>query len=684
MSTRQEFQPTSDELKAIGEAMKNEEFRKLLAEYADEISNPENKQRYEDEIRQMEAMQGNDVKFINPEPGWVLKTYLANAAKTKVFINICQSNTLEKPQSKRVTRDGKTGMNWAIPHSIAASRDDVDKEGKMCVVYDAVFHPDALRLGKSNDGFKQLLATSAMDSIERQFPQHKLDRTNLKYPKMKFKGTPAKTIIRNAADGKQPKARDEVVKSFQQSLQQTTKSAGQTKTQLTNSKTEKNSRDDDSWRDIPFKVVYQTAFDMASTLPQQQQAGRPEGVTVTFDLPECKSAAGLDLDVTERSVRLQHAQLRLKVDVALSYPVVEDKGQAKFDKKKRQLKLTLPIAPEPIAAPAPTPSNERPLVEVLPVCPDETAVPANAEALHASVSDQRHDADAVSYREPLSATVDQPFVPAAETQETTENVAPLVGVKCTQEDARLVVNIQGLVDSLTPVAALHTETFGPVQVHGVDIACSCGIYRLRFDAQLDESTLKLDSNSDNTIVTFIKSPAVPWHRIRHGWQGEALKEVTMLTATTLQSQLAAISDPYVTETAAAVPKTSSASGTPAMQPCKQPLKDESEKSGSVNAVTSSLDGNAVANETPDQARPVKAAAPADKIQMDTTASASEQSRTATLPSVTETSDTKEKRVQFSTPAAAPEAERLDHKPNAASAIANASRSTQSLLFDLDD
>jgi hypothetical protein len=31
-------------LKAIGEAMKNEEFRKLLAEYAEEISNPESKQ----------------------------------------------------------------------------------------------------------------------------------------------------------------------------------------------------------------------------------------------------------------------------------------------------------------------------------------------------------------------------------------------------------------------------------------------------------------------------------------------------------------------------------------------------------------------------------------------------------------------------------------------------------------
>ena len=111
------------ELDAIGQAMKDEGFRKLLAEYAEEISNPENRkvscalpnrrrlaqcissstfalkhtrthtfvlgQRYEEELRQMEAMQGNDVQFINPEPGFVVKTKLAKSGM-KVFVNICQ------------------------------------------------------------------------------------------------------------------------------------------------------------------------------------------------------------------------------------------------------------------------------------------------------------------------------------------------------------------------------------------------------------------------------------------------------------------------------------------------------------------------------------------------------------------------------------------------------------------
>jgi dynein assembly factor 2 len=40
---KEEFTPTQDELKALEQAMKDESFRKLLMEYAEEISNPENR-----------------------------------------------------------------------------------------------------------------------------------------------------------------------------------------------------------------------------------------------------------------------------------------------------------------------------------------------------------------------------------------------------------------------------------------------------------------------------------------------------------------------------------------------------------------------------------------------------------------------------------------------------------------
>ena len=63
----------------------------------------------------MESRAGNDVEFINPDPGFVVKTIEENSKK-KTFINICQSDNVEQPEKKTVTQDGRTGTNWSIPH----------------------------------------------------------------------------------------------------------------------------------------------------------------------------------------------------------------------------------------------------------------------------------------------------------------------------------------------------------------------------------------------------------------------------------------------------------------------------------------------------------------------------------------------------------------------------------------
>ena len=49
---------TKDEMHRIHTALKDEEFRKLFVSYAEEISNPENRKLYEDEISQMESQRG--------------------------------------------------------------------------------------------------------------------------------------------------------------------------------------------------------------------------------------------------------------------------------------------------------------------------------------------------------------------------------------------------------------------------------------------------------------------------------------------------------------------------------------------------------------------------------------------------------------------------------------------------
>lgn len=99
------------EIDRIGEALKKEEFRKMLVDYCEEISDPENRKLYEKEITQLERERGVDITFINPEPGYVIKT--SSDGKTKTFINISTSDKIEKPSSTSITNpQGQRGLNW--------------------------------------------------------------------------------------------------------------------------------------------------------------------------------------------------------------------------------------------------------------------------------------------------------------------------------------------------------------------------------------------------------------------------------------------------------------------------------------------------------------------------------------------------------------------------------------------
>lgn len=169
----------------------------MLVEYAEEISDPKNREIYEKEISQLEQERGMDVTFIHPEPGFCLKT-TQNGSK-KCFINICKNPNIDKPSSHR-DQTGKTGLHWQIPHTCSQPREDAVKSGEgTCIVYDVVFNPDSYRMGETNQRFNKLLIDSALETIEKNF-KLKLDRVNYKILKhMNFKGKPTASIIRRPA-----------------------------------------------------------------------------------------------------------------------------------------------------------------------------------------------------------------------------------------------------------------------------------------------------------------------------------------------------------------------------------------------------------------------------------------------------------------------------------------------------
>ena len=56
------------------QAFENPQFKELFLDYVKEIENPDNKAKYEEEIRQMERERGIEAKFIHPDPKECLHT----------------------------------------------------------------------------------------------------------------------------------------------------------------------------------------------------------------------------------------------------------------------------------------------------------------------------------------------------------------------------------------------------------------------------------------------------------------------------------------------------------------------------------------------------------------------------------------------------------------------------------
>ena len=80
---------------------------------------------------------------MTPTPGFVAKTRSFSRKGAKVFINVCSSDHVDKPAPVEGAEDAEE-VQMRIPMSLGPPREDLDKTGEVCTVYDVVFHPDAV------------------------------------------------------------------------------------------------------------------------------------------------------------------------------------------------------------------------------------------------------------------------------------------------------------------------------------------------------------------------------------------------------------------------------------------------------------------------------------------------------------------------------------------------------------
>lgn len=335
---------TTEEINRFTKAFKNDEFKKLFAEYCQEISDPANKRLYETELTQLEAERGIDVTFINPEPGYVLKTVVNG--KEKAFINVAKCEKVGKPTSKcGEDADGHRGLNWSLPYTQSPPHKDVDKKGELCIVYDVVFHPDALHLAAKNAQFKRLVTDTACEAVRSAY-NVQIDLVNLKYPKIAFKGTARPTIIRKKSKNQpteplEPSPIDTIYPPLQEPMQniQTTNN--------NHKRSNKTTAIDTTYTKPTYQLVHRKNIEyheMTNELDAKINATIPNELVVTIGLPLIRSSEDVTLDVTSRKLFLiSEKPAKYKLNVDLPYDVNELAGQAKFDKSKHCLVITLPV-----------------------------------------------------------------------------------------------------------------------------------------------------------------------------------------------------------------------------------------------------------------------------------------------------------------------------------------------------
>lgn len=349
-STFESFQDLNlsrDEVERIGEALKDKEFRKLLAEYVDEIRDPENRKLYEEEVTQLEKERGMDVKFINPIPGYVIKTS-ANGTQ-KAFINVASNEHIGRPTSSPTYQDGHKGLQWSLPHTLSPPREDYDSKRVRCMVYDVVFHPDTIRLGKNNKQFRNLVNSTACDSVEQNF-RVKLDQKNLKFPNLQYKGVDHPSIIRTPSKTTQPPKSEEEQKFLDEVFSHIPLSKATDKPVQPNSKTTIPAPADDprSKYTTPKYVIKQrTLVDMQDYTydrDSKENVAIPKELLVEVFLPMLKSSEGVQLDVTEKTITItSETPAKYKLNITLPYAVNQELGNAKFEKDCKKLVVTLPV-----------------------------------------------------------------------------------------------------------------------------------------------------------------------------------------------------------------------------------------------------------------------------------------------------------------------------------------------------
>ena len=134
-----------------------------------------------------------------PKPGFVAKTRSFTKRGQKVFVNVCQSDHVDPPAPVEPPPGAPPSdeVQMRIPLSLGPPREDLDKDGGVCTVYDVVFHPDTVANALQEAEFRNFMLELVRHQVKEKHKDELSDQFG--FPKLKgnYKGiAPLPQIMR--------------------------------------------------------------------------------------------------------------------------------------------------------------------------------------------------------------------------------------------------------------------------------------------------------------------------------------------------------------------------------------------------------------------------------------------------------------------------------------------------------
>ncbi|XP_076609773.1 PIH1 domain-containing protein 1 [Chaetodon auriga] len=244
-----------------------------------------------------------DSKVIRPQPGMCVKT-LSEPGKQKVFVNICQSNSVPPPPG--LSREelvellqSKDPSGYRVPMSLGEPHTEIDNSSQSCTAYDVVINQEFFQKCQEDPLFQQFVILVSLEGLENKY-NLELSRDWKVLKNRRFLGSVSEQNIRT-------KSRPVI-----QELP-------------------------------PQESSTATARRPEFTLLVEPPAGEPEFLIAEIKLPGVTSSRSLVLDVGEDRLVLMARPSLFHLDIFHPFLVDQENSVAQYNNSTQVLTVTMPV-----------------------------------------------------------------------------------------------------------------------------------------------------------------------------------------------------------------------------------------------------------------------------------------------------------------------------------------------------